>query len=804
MDKQYLISFLATIKGDKIVVQGLNKIGQAQKKTTKTTEKSAKATETYSKSLSRLAKRALLTIPIWLLLRSAFMGVLRLISSMVQGYLELEDGLARIKTVVHGTTEEISSQMATIKIQIKDMAVKTRVSLKELAETFYFLRTSSLTTAEAISAFEHTVDAMTGTGIKGMEMARAVAGVYNTMGDSILAGASASEKMQKIADVLTYTYATQDVQMNELIAGYTKLAPFTAGLSDSFSDLVTMIGWLNTKMLRSGRTGRLTARAFLQITKNADKLAQIFKVTFDPDKPLNFINIMGDVNKVIKTQGKITAQQTEALRRVFATRALTPVQLIIKDYDSLVEAQKRAVKEAEGFAKRIADIKMQTVRGQMERTSNIMKVLFEDFVTASLGAGDFVEAITKLADALESFRKTAQGTGDIIGWLGYNMGRFAVANELFMKSAKGKGFGSPEHLKAFGEVMKKAKIEPQKSPSQYIADLVKEESKLAETRTKQRQEGQKLQQSEQENQADLLAGEKLRGEELKHEIALMKILGATGSEVARFRLEQLEMERAFMTDAEFRIQRQIRLNALIQEESKNREEVKRVMQNLYVEYIRADEAQDKQTKERVRSLMNALTLTPEQMTIWWRTATDKWREMILDNFKLLTKEQKDALKEYWQATKQFPDVEVFSPVEELQSQIGEELPSTFWTNWTEKMMTATDKFRDRFLGIVDEPTVKGESSKSVSNEQQFINDWKKYYKEQKMQWDTQEEVGFRKSFKTIERGREETPTETSITINISRIEANGVTPKEVEDAIPGALFRAIQREDIIKEIRRKV
>ena len=783
MDKQYLISFLATIQGDKMVVQGLKNIEKTQGKVTKTTDKASKSTQTYGQMMGSLAKRALMVIPIWLLLRSVYMGVIRTITSMVQEYIELDDALARIQTVVHGTTQEIASDMARIKTLIKDVAVKTRVPLKELAETFYFLRTSSLTTAEAMSAFEHTVDAMTGTGIKGKEMARAVAGVYNTMGKYILEGASASEKFQRITDVLTYTYATQDVQMDELVQGYTKLAPYISGLSDSFTDLVTIIGFLNTRMLRAGRTGRLTGRTILQISKNADKLASIFGITFDPNQPVNFLNTMEQINRTMKTQGKLTFEQSQALQQIFATRGAVAPRLILESFEGLREDIERANQEIEGFTKRIAELKMDTIRGQTERMSNIMKILFEDFVTATQGTGDFVEALTQLADALEATRKNARGVGDILGWIGYNLGQLGVQIEAGLKGWKEPGIAY-------------------KTPTQYIEDLVKAEQKLRENRKKQEIERVSLQEDEQERQDNLLAREKLKEEELKNEIALMKILGATQVEIARFRLESLEMEQAFMTDADYRIQRQIRLNALIQEEVKRKEEVRKVMQNLYVDYMKADLTQDKEAKEGIRSLMDALTFSPETMTIWWRTATDEWREMILENFDLLSKEQQEALKEYWEATRQFPDVEVFSPVERLKSQIGEEVPNTFWENWVEKMTSATDKFRERFLGTMGEATITGVGGQPLSAEQQR-KESERLVAEVNRQVAEYEQL-VREGHLPKGIAGKETWIKPEITIERIEVTAEGVTSEELADAIKEKVKERLESDETIRKIRPKL
>ncbi len=826
MDKQYLVSFLATIQGDRMVVQGLRNIEKTQGRVTKTTQKGAKATQNYSMMMGGLVKRALMVIPVWLLLRTVFMGVIRVIGSMVEGYLDLEDGLARIQTVVHGTAEEVASDMAMIKNEIKDIAMKTRVPLKELTETFYFLKTASLTTGEAMSAFEHTVDAMTGTGIKGKEMARAVAGVYNTMGKAILEGASASEKFQKIADILTYTYATQDVQMNELIQGYTKLAPFTAGLSDSFSDLVTMIGWLNTKMLRAGRTGRLTARAFLQITKNADKLAKIFGVTFDPNEPLNFMKLMGKINDKIKIQGKLTAQQTEALRQVFATRALTPVQLIIQDYDDLVEAQKLALEEAENFAKRMAELRMNTVRGQMGRVSNEIKVLFEDMVSAYIGEGDMAGAMELLADGLENSRHNAEALGRALRFVGVNLSALSyMVGEMF----------SGEQTSSFWNIIPLVAIVRAKRAikelgigfqtyAQIVAEFEADKKKAEEEAPQKKAEALELQEMELTKKEEGLANDKREVEILKNKVSLMKVLGATAVEIARFRLETLEGER--MTDPERGVQHQIRLNTLIREEIKLRESQKKVAADLYLQYAKSDEL----GREQIERMMELAKMTSSQLartiddpfdleviTKYWNFFSEKQkqamgeglrREYNLDKFispeawEAKTKAMEEYRAKYWQwirkgapkGEKPLKPMDDFE-IDQMSQKFGKDIPTTFAETWLERMYVATDKWAEYYLAIIPDPVAQKEEEKRIKKESDRLVD---IVNKQMAERARLVKEGH------LPKGALGQEKFMQPKIHIERIEvtAEGVTLEEIGEAVKEGVIEELGKDDTIRKIDR--
>ena len=305
--KSYLIQFLAIMSGDKLVVKGLQSMEKAQKKLKDTTDKGSKSAGRWDKSLANVAKRALLVAPMWLLMRSAMMLVVNTIRDVIQANMDFQVQMARIKTVVSASSVSIESDMTKIRETILDTAANSTASLKDLAEAFYFLRTSNLTTAEAIAAFKPSVDLAIGTLNKLGETARTVAGIYATIGNRMGDNMTLTEKFTKIADGLAYTYATQEVQMSELLQSYIKIAPYIGGLKESWTEIITILGFLNTKQLKAGRSGRLLGRSILQITQNSKQLANIFGIAFRKDEPLSLLRILKEINVAmaggVKTAG---------------------------------------------------------------------------------------------------------------------------------------------------------------------------------------------------------------------------------------------------------------------------------------------------------------------------------------------------------------------------------------------------------------------------------------------------------------------------------------------------------------------
>lgn len=372
-----------------------------------------KGMQTLNQRFTGIMKRAALTIPVWLILRTVVMGVIRTISESVRAFTDLDDQLARIRTVMHGTAETIDAEMAAIKRQIIDTSLKSRIAIKDLAEGFYFLKTANLSAVEAMAAFGPTVNLAIGTMNNMAQSARAVAGIYNTMGQYLGDNLTVHEKFQHIADVLAYTYSTQDVQLSELIQSYTKMAPYVTGLTDTFLELTTMLGFLNTRLLRGGRTGRLTGRAILQLTKNSEKLAHTFGITFDPDKPIALLDTIKEIRDAMGKTGKITAEQGQIIQEVFATRGGVAIRLLIEHFDDLSDQIKDAVANADGFAQKMKELRMDTIAGQMARMKNVMAVLMGDFLSTAYGAKNLADAVKILNESLLELRPLAQGIGGL-------------------------------------------------------------------------------------------------------------------------------------------------------------------------------------------------------------------------------------------------------------------------------------------------------------------------------------------------------------------------------------------------------
>jgi len=719
--RQYIISFLATIKGNKAVVSGLKQIEKQTGKLTPAMGKATGAMKGMNKGLGGIMARAMLTIPVWLALRTAIMGVIRTIGTIIKSQRDLQDGLARIKTVLHGTSEEIEKAMTVARTAIIDMALKSDKSLKELAEAFYFLQTSALTSEQALSAFTPTINAMIGTGTNAKEMARAVAGAFNTMASSMDSALTDAEKFNKIADVLTFTFATQDVEMSELVQGYSKLAPFVTGLDDSFETLITILGTLNTKLLRGGRTGRLLGRTILQLTKNSDKLGRIFGITFQPDQPINFLKVIKQINTMLGSQGRITASQQKSLQEIFATRGAVAPKLLLQDFQDIESALIRVTNESEGFAEKIAEIRLRTVTSQGKRFVNILSAITSEFIDGG-GFGDKLAiSIKEMNDNMEKGAPKARSYGEA---LAETIANYKALDEAIKKSSMNRKTLGMENL--FGLITPTTIETAKKLYKGYIDFIAKHSQKISE-----RTLGKEFKDIKKETKEtiDLLNAErdvidnidgktkesKASFEQIKFQqdaitqaqkiqLSLLKVLGASEFDILQVKEQQLlanwdiiEPEKRRLELGKLQLEQQQAL-------TKENEKQLGTLRSLAVRFEKASGLD----KGRIYRLMELVQFDPEDL-IRQMTRSQGDKNIILENLSNFNKEQTQAISDYILELRNLPGLDKLKEQTKLKAETMDlksfmksfetQTPIDFWNNWITKGQEAVSKFRDEFQKV---------------------------------------------------------------------------------------------------------
>ena len=301
----------------------LNKAGSSAGVLTGKNEKLLRSYLGVSKGMKQTGRaggRSIVQMAKWAAMWTLAYGAIRLVTgaigAVLKGYGELDDAMARVGTVTRATGRSQAETISMMRQQVLDYTSTSRAELNDVAKTLYFLGTAGLDVAQQMAGFENIMNLTIGTLGNIDEIGKLVAGSFNIFSKSIKGAATDAERFRRIADMLAFTYSTQQVELSEISSAFTLVGSAAGLLNIDFKTLVGTIGFLNTGMLKGTRAGTSLMNAFVKIAQNSDRLTETFGITFDPTKPLDFVDVMTKLSGVLGTTG-ISTEELRKLMDIF-------------------------------------------------------------------------------------------------------------------------------------------------------------------------------------------------------------------------------------------------------------------------------------------------------------------------------------------------------------------------------------------------------------------------------------------------------------------------------------------------------
>jgi len=303
-----------------------SKIEKATKKAAEQAEKATKKKETLIQAMKRLAIRSALIVPIWGGIRRIMGLVTSAVRDVTKTYADFDVQMARVGTV---NLEHID-QLDRLRKTVLGFSAGASRGFAEAASAMYALGSAGLTVQQQVVGLNHVMNTAIGTFGNTEEVAKLMAGSFNVFGKSMEGVYTDAAKLERIANVLTYTYANQQVEMSEIANAMTYVASVGSLLDISFTELVTTIGVLNTGMLKGSKSGTSLLNAFVQVANQSDRLADL-GVIFDPSAPLDFKDIMEQLSKKYGEQA-IGLNDLKDIMQVFGRRGGRAAAQLIKEF----------------------------------------------------------------------------------------------------------------------------------------------------------------------------------------------------------------------------------------------------------------------------------------------------------------------------------------------------------------------------------------------------------------------------------------------------------------------------------------
>ena len=383
----------------------------SMRETTKEAANGNNVLANWSNAIWQLASRAILTIPIWMALRGAVMGVFSGISGGFNSFVELDKALNKARVAAGGTVSEIKKEMGTLKPFIEKVAQETGQSIKDLGDVFFSFRASGLDFQTSMGGMEISNKiARTQMGdVK--KVAESLAKVMLLMGDSFESGGTSIDKMNTFA-ALSYELNTKNAfSIDQLTESMLTFAPTakTAGLSAE--QALKIMATVNSAGIMSTSAGRTMSTGLSKFISNFKELTPLLGIKIDPKTgTFNALMLTLDALKKLNAEGTLSPEFTTAIDTLFGgEKGGKTIKALVSIYDLLKQnvAMTGDINKMNAAFNEVNN----GVTIQIEKFNALRDAAFRTFVVAVVGGEDF-------ADSIKKFNKGLQDSLDIIQLIG--------------------------------------------------------------------------------------------------------------------------------------------------------------------------------------------------------------------------------------------------------------------------------------------------------------------------------------------------------------------------------------------------
>ncbi len=217
-----------------------------------------------------------------------------------------------------GMKEAVTHYRELLNIQAMIFTSRHKVSVKEYMDVIYELTSANMSLSKAMQFADTTMKIAIAAEGDMTQTARTMAGLYNIYGKTIKGVGSEQEKFNQIANTVLVTWSREQIELTELNNALKYVAASGRAIDLDYRVLVTTIGHLNTQMIRGATAGTGLRQMMSQVSKDAGGLKNAFgdftndliafskqeKMSFDPQKPMDFIAVMEVMRKKLLANRK--------------------------------------------------------------------------------------------------------------------------------------------------------------------------------------------------------------------------------------------------------------------------------------------------------------------------------------------------------------------------------------------------------------------------------------------------------------------------------------------------------------------
>lgn len=390
----------------------------------------ATTSRTFGQNLATLAKRALLTIPIWFALRTAIFGVFRTIRDGLKDVVEFDRALQKLRRNIEATSTNVEGDFQRIQGAVEQFSLRTGKSVTEITNAIQKFATVGFDIETSLEGgLRATQLAITLFG-DAEDTANAFARSLRVLTEGI---DDPAEQQRQIAEALALTdqlWQTNAFEVNEFSNNLEKFAGTARIANLSIEDTLTLLATLSTGGL-SNRAGRLLRTTVLKSLSDIENITNTLNLDFDPNTQPTIVFIQ----ELVKSLGNLRSAEgapvelAETLAELFSIRSTEPLAALTALQDTLNE-NLALTPDVEKFDSTLERL-LGTTGSLAEQFTNVTRALGRVFVRGLVGGDDFEDSLQTIVNFLRNSVTEVEDFGIVLSGLGTIISEVASRAEIF-------------------------------------------------------------------------------------------------------------------------------------------------------------------------------------------------------------------------------------------------------------------------------------------------------------------------------------------------------------------------------------
>lgn len=382
-----------------------------------TLKNGGKVTRGFGDDIKTLAGRALLTIPIWLALRGAILGLFAVFTDGFKNIVEFDLALQKIKRNLSGTPEDIAASMETIRTEITKTSIALGVSTEKIAGAVKEFATLGFNAQDALAGGIGATKLAVVLFGDAADTAEAFAGALNLLIDKSKGAKSATEQFNEVYALVAELGKNNKDSIKGTAEGLKNFASTAKSLNLNAKETITVLATLSTALLDGAKGGTLASTAFQTFIGNLDKTAGVLGISVNPklEGTANaFVRVIDQINLLGETQG--ISAQTRAINALFnGLKSAKPIRALIADLNKFKQ-NLQITGDVNSFNQAVNAV-TDTLSKQVDIFHNLNREIGKAFITGLTGGDDLKESLKQINGILEQNVKGAKELGKVLGFL---------------------------------------------------------------------------------------------------------------------------------------------------------------------------------------------------------------------------------------------------------------------------------------------------------------------------------------------------------------------------------------------------